>query len=363
MIEREGDKREHQHVNREKLKQNLHKYSQLVAVKIYEQRKEKKSLQLCKADATDINVELKDYQMTGQSLLTRDADNNWKFAHKSILEYFLAKEALDKVDFALTFDFTGMDMAWQFCRENHAALYLNFVLVKGNTFVMSSQNKTEKNETQNAVIISDFYICKYAVTLAEFKKFIDDSGYQTDAEKGNSSGVWDGKEWKVKKGVNWRHGVSGSVRPQIEENHPVLHVSWNDAVAYCKWLSEKTGKHFRLPKEAEWEYAAAGIEKREYPWPKEKGEPNSKLLNYNGNVGQTTPVGSYPEGATPEGLYDMAGNVWEWTDSWYDSTCSNRVLRGGCWNSSAGNCRSALRNLNAPDYRSHGVGFRLVLAL
>ncbi len=71
-------------------------------------------------------------------------------------------------------------------------------------------------------------------------------------------------------------------------------------------------------------------EKRKYPWPTEKGEPNSTLLNYNNNVGATTRVGSYPEGATPEGLYDMAGNVWEWTGSWWDDTTrSDRVLRGG----------------------------------
>ena len=106
-IEREGDKREHLYLNREKLKKNLHKYSQLVAVKIYEKRKEANSLQLSKADATDVNVELEDYQMTGQSLLTRDAENNWKFAHKSILEFFLAKEASEKIDFAMTFDFSG----------------------------------------------------------------------------------------------------------------------------------------------------------------------------------------------------------------------------------------------------------------
>ncbi|MEI6846902.1 MAG: SUMF1/EgtB/PvdO family nonheme iron enzyme, partial [Chlorobiaceae bacterium] len=259
-IEREGDKREHHHVNREKLKQNLHTYSQLIAVKIYEKRKETKSLQLCKADATDVNIELKDYQMTGQSLLTRDAENNWKFAHKSILEFFLAKEACENVDFAVTFDFNGMDMVLQFCRENQTLLYLDFVPVKGDLFLMGSKN-TEADiatgETQYAVQLSDFHISKYPVTLAQFNLFVEDSSYQTDAEKKNRSAIIDGKKWIEKDGINWRYREPRGERKVDEYNHPVVHVSWNDAVAYCNWLTEKTGKTFRLPSYAEWDFAFA----------------------------------------------------------------------------------------------------------
>ena len=150
-----------------------------------------------------------------------------------------------------------------------------------------------------------------------------------------------------------------------EDDQPVVGVSWYDAQFYCLWLSlqasnGKDSSRYRLPTEWEWEYAAAGKEKREYPWLKEKGEPDSKLLNYNSNVGQTTPVGSYPEGATPEGLYDMAGNVWEWTESLRDETGSYRVIRGGSWDSSAECCRSAPRSDNTPDFRYNAVGFRPV---
>jgi len=151
-----------------------------------------------------------------------------------------------------------------------------------------------------------------------------------------------------------------------EDDQPVVGVSWYAARTYCLWLSLMASNgqdtsRYRLPTEWEWEYAAAGKEKREYPWPNEKGEPNSKLLNYNNNVGATTPVGSYPEGATPEGLYDMAGNVWEWTYSWWDDTTrSHRVLRGGSWIYSAENCRSAFRYDLPPDFLNYYVGFRLV---
>ncbi len=387
-IEREGDKREHHHVNREKLKQNLHKYSQLVAVKIYEQRKEKKSLQLCKADATDVNVELKDYQMTGQSLLTRDSDNNWKFAHKSILEFFLAKEALENGGFAKKLDFSGMDMARQFWIEYHLKHYPDFVYVTGGTFLMGSSDKEvgrAENETQHAVIISDFFCCKYAVTVAEFKRFIDESNYQTDADKANSSRIFDGKEWQDKAGINWRHGVSGNDRKEGEYNHPVLHVSWNDAVAYCDWLSKKDGKTFRLPTEAEWEYACrAGT-----TTPFNTGDNiTTDQANYNGNVSydnnkkgvwrkNTVAVDSLKPNKC--GLFNMHGNVWEWCSDWYGEnyydecmakgvmenpvgpeTGSNRVLRGGSWLDYAGYCRSAIRFRLAPGHRDDYVGFRLV---
>ncbi len=389
-IEREGDKREHQHVNREKLKQNLHKYSRLVAVKIYEQRKEKKPLQLCKADATDVDVELKDYQMTGQSLLTRDADNNWKFAHKSILEFFLAKEALENGAFAKKLDFKGMDMARQFWIEHHWKHYPDFVYVTGGAFLMGSPDKEvgrADNETQHSVIISDFYFCKYAVTVTEFKRFIDESNYQTDADKANSSRIFNGKESQDKAGINWRHGVSGNERQENEYNHPVLHVSWNDAIAYCEWLTKKNGKTFRLPTEAEWEYACRA------------GTTTPFNTGENITTDQANFVGNYPYGNNKKGvwrkntiavdslkpnkwgLYNMHGNVWEWCDDVYSGTyydeCkakglvenpggpapekgSYRVLRGGGWGSTAGSCRSAYRGYCTPGDRDLSVGFRLV---
>ena len=384
-IEREGDKREHQHVNREKLKKNLHKYSQLIAVKIYEKRKETNSLQLCKADATDVNVELKDYQMTGQSLLTRDAENNWKFAHKSILEFFLAKEALENIDFAMTLDFTGMDMVLQFCRENNAIINSDFVPVKGGVFLMGSPDseisRIAETETQHSVKISDFYLCKYPVTLSQFKKFIDESGYQTDAEKANSSVIFDGKTWKEEKGINWRHGVSGSERAVVENNHPVLHVSWNDAVAYCRWLTEKTGKIFRLPAEAEWEYACRAGSTTQFNTGENlttaQANYNGKYLYNNNPKGNTVAVDSFAPNAW--GLYNMHGNVWEWCGDWfgekyYDEcqakgtvenptgpeTGSYRVVRGGSWSDFAGFCRSATRDDYPPGTGSYFIGFRLV---
>jgi formylglycine-generating enzyme required for sulfatase activity len=340
-IEREGDKREHQHVNREKLKLNLHKYSQLVAVKIYEKRKETNSLRLCKADATDVEVELKDYQMTGQSLLTRDVENNWKFAHKSILEFFLAKEALENIEFAKALDFTGMDMARQFWIEYYSKPY-PVVYVKGGTFLMGSPSndaRGKQDEAQHSVKIFDFFCCKYAVTVAQFNEFAKEAGIQPKAGK---------------------------------INHPVVDVSWEDADAYSKWIAAKTGKKFRLPTEAEWEYACRSGTTT--PFNTGTSIITSKA-NYDGKG--TVAVDSFAP--NDWGLYNMHGNVWEWCNDWYGNkyyddcnakgtvedplgpeTGSHRVLRGGSWRDAAECCRSAYRSSGPPGNRSGSVGFRLV---
>ena len=149
-----------------------------------------------------------------------------------------------------------------------------------------------------------------------------------------------------------------------KDEQPVVGISWYAARSYCLWLSliESGGANdhlYRLPTEIEWEYAAGGEESRTYPWG--EPEPTPTRANYNDNEGATTPVGRYSEGATPEGLYGMAGNVWEWTDSWYDEkTRSSRVFRGGSWYCIDEFCRSAYRYDYAPGRRYFGIGFRLI---
>jgi formylglycine-generating enzyme required for sulfatase activity len=393
-IEREGNKREHNKVNREQLKENLHKYSRLVALKIYEKRKESNVLWLSREDAIEVGVDtgLKDYQMTGQSLLTRDGAHKWKFAHKSIFEYFIAKEVIENPDFAWELDFTGMDMTQLFCKEQGLVtsfFLFNYAFIKGGQFTMGSPKSEadrQTNETQHEVKLSDFYLCQYAVPVADFRRFAEESGYQTDAEKENFSHVWDGKEFKKREGINWRHDVTGNERPEAEFNHPVLHVSWNDAVAYCNWLTEKrSGGLFRLPTEAEWEYACrAGT-----TTPFGTGENlTTDQVNYDGNYPYgNNPKGEYREKTVPVdyfkpngyGVYNMHGNVWEWCSDRYGEAyyeeCrkqgvvenpqgpvvgSYRVLRGGSYNYLAQTCRSAFRGDVCPCIRRNIIGFRLV---
>ena len=134
-------------------------------------------------------------------------------------------------------------------------------------------------------------------------------------------------------------------------NRPVTGVSWYEAAAYCAWAG------VRLPGEAEWEWAASGLEGREYPWG--KAEPDEKRANFGMKLGNPTPVGLYPAGATPDGVADMAGNVWEWVEDWYELD-KERVLRGGSFDDDSRVLRAAIRNSFEPDSRIDIIGFRCV---
>ncbi len=165
-----------------------------------------------------------------------------------------------------------------------------------------------------------------------------------------------------------RHWSGGKV-PRGRDHHPVVRVSWYDAVAYCEWLSGVTGKPYRLPTEAEWEKGARGTDGRIYPWGDEWDPSccNSK----EGGREDAMPVGAYPSGASPYGLMDMAGNVWEWTSSLHGrypyraddgredpSSPDARVLRGGSWLDHADSARCAARRSYIPAYHSRIHGFR-----
>ncbi len=404
-IEREGNKRKHKKEDREKFKENLYQYSQQVALEIYKQLRESDMLYLKRDDAivvaSDNKIDLKDYEITGQSLLTRDAEGNWKFAHKSIFEFFIAREAVENTKFWHELNLQGLDMAEQFCLENGLPNPNLFILIHGDQFLMGSPESEvsrRDEETQHLVRLDDFYMAKYPITVAQFETFIADRNYKTDADrnyktdadrnyktdadKKGGSYIWTGKDYKKKSGVNWKCDVSGDI--QKNKQHPVIHISWNDASEYCKWLSKKSNK-FRLPTEAEWEYACrAGT-----ITPFNTGENlTTDQANYNGNypynnlptgkyVEKTISVGSYP--SNEWGLYDMHGNVFEWCSDWYGSDfykeCkekgivknpigpeigSDRVLRGGSWYDGAEGCRSANRSGATPVIRSFNIGFRLV---
>ena len=263
------------------------------------------------------------------------------------------------------------------------------VLVPGGTFTMGSETGDSDEQPVHKVTISDFYLGKHEVTVADFRAFISATAYKTDAEKGGTSRVYENGQWTDKAGINWRNDPEGKT---ALDNHPVIHVSWNDATAYCKWLSEKTGKTYRLPTEAEWEYAAGnGTKHTKYSWG--DSQPSGKkggsvadetgaaaynwtktteniFLGYTDGFKATAPVGSFLPNDI--GLYDMSGNVWEWCSDWYGSYSSTaqtnpqgassgsyRVIRGGSWLNSPQHCRVANRGNGAPDYRGGNVGFRL----
>ena len=195
---------------------------------------------------------------------------------------------------------------------------MTLLYVPAGDFKMGSDSSVDTDEQpQHTVYLDAFWIDQTEVTNALFKKFIEATGYQTDAAKKGSGWVFDAatKDWYDTKGTDWQHPRGSNSNLNGLANHPVVQVSWNDAQAYCQWAER------RLPAEAEWEKAARGPsigsgDSRTYPWGNQL--PDQTRLNYNQTLDGTTPVGNYPTGASPYGALDMAGNVWEWVADWYD---------------------------------------------
>lgn len=235
----------------------------------------------------------------------------------------------------------------------------------------ADKSAREQEKPQHTVYLDEYLIGQYPVTVSQFAAFVEATGYRTTAERMGSGLVFAGAEWKEVKTANWRHpkGPWGSAAKRA--NHPVTQVSWDDAMAFCRWVSQITGVDVRLPTEAEWEKAARGTDGRLYPWGDDL--PDATRCNFNLNVKDTTPVGRYsPRGDNPYGCADMAGNVWEWTSSLYEpypyrsddgreepTSRASRSLRGGGFFSNGLYVRCACRAGPAPDVRNNAYGFRV----
>ncbi|NTU54275.1 MAG: SUMF1/EgtB/PvdO family nonheme iron enzyme [Chlorobiaceae bacterium] len=245
-----------------------------------------------------------------------------------------------------------------------------YILIRGGSYRYSVTGKDED--------VDDLYVAKYPVTNRLYRRFINYLQSEDKERAGRLpvadfleklSGIDGFREYlnKDKNIATMFRSERDDDRRFKEDEQPVVSISWYAARAYCLWLSmiESGGKKddlYRLPTEIEWEWAAAGKEQREYPW-RVAEQPSPKLANYGDNVGATTPVGSYPDGATPEGLYDMAGNVWEWMENLSGDKLwpSARALRGGSWGSSSDNLRCSARDRGGvPAVRGYVVGFRVV---
>ncbi len=273
-----------------------------------------------------------------------------------------------------------------FAQKSPALAYL-----PGGTFLMGDSLHDADERPVHQVQISPFFIGKYEVTVREFGAFVAATGYRTDAERGDGSYAWDGTGWNKKAAAHWRCDESARVLPDSAYARPVAHVSWLDAAQYCNWLSRRdtlppvytirgdtvranlAASGYRLPTEAEWEYAAAGgFTVKKWPYAG-SGDLKSIAWFSNNSARRLHDVGT--KSANEAGIFDLCGNVWEWCHDWYAPRAyvaalnatdpggsligSLRTLRGGSMSNNPSHCRIANRSSRYPDYRDCNVGFRV----
>lgn len=229
------------------------------------------------------------------------------------------------------------------------------ILIPGGDFVMGSEapDAAPNEQPLTPVTLTEFYMSRFPVTNAQYEQF--EPGHRQKRMKGAAA------------------------------DHPVVYVSSHDAVRYCQWLSQKDGRTYRLPTEAEWEYAARGTDGRKYPWGNERNRRDyanfaDASTNFawrdakiNDGFPETSPVGAFPGGASFFGIEDMAGNVWEWCLDFYQPLQGTpkrnprglvagptRLYRGGSWKSRFTNLRATARSSNAANFASNDVGFRII---
>ena len=272
------------------------------------------------------------------------------------------------------------------------------IVIPRGSFLMGapsrSRAQTSAEQPQHEVTIATgFAMARAEVTVGEFRAFVRASGYVPDTERLGGASVYDESNGRMQQraGADWQDDYAGQ---RAKDNDPVVNVSWNDAHAYAEWLSKRTGKQYRLPTEAEYEYAERAGTTTLYWWG--NGTPTRKVENLTGN-GDRSPghrswanaFQGYTDGywgpapvmsflPNPFGLYDMSGNVSEWVaDCWHDNYvrapsdgsawvnpgCSERVIRGGSWGSAPDQDHSSFRLAGTADARSGRVGFRVARTL
>lgn len=246
------------------------------------------------------------------------------------------------------------------------------VTVPGGEFWMGGKESWEGGRVDR-IYVAEFQIARYPVTNAQFKCFVDAGGYGEERYWTEPGWAWRREKPEER---HWPPGWQDGRFPPERANHPVMDVAWHEALAYTRWLAQATGKPYRLPSEAEWEKAARGDkDRREYPWGDEFDPKKANMDIGDEKVGWTSPVGIYPGGASPYGLVDLSGNVWEWCSSLYQGypydpddgredleAEGRRVFRGGSWGSTnEGFARCSFRRAG-PFHSNLNLGFRVMVS-
>ncbi|PYQ76961.1 MAG: hypothetical protein DMG04_01820 [Acidobacteria bacterium] len=248
--------------------------------------------------------------------------------------------------------------------------------IPAGDFLMGAPDAEEDERPVHRVYVSEFSIGRFTVTNDDYAQFIRATGYPPPAIRGLPLITHGGRDALFKEMATpyvWENGEP----PPGQGAHPVVLVRYDDALAYCEWMSEKIGRVVRLPTEAEWEKAArGGAESLRYPWGNEADVTRGNYLSDPAAKSKrgTRPAGTYPPNAY--GLYDMGGNVWEWVSDWYHAeyyalsdprdphgpdSGNMRIVRGGSWvNENVSMLRCAYRHKVPPDTYAYSIGFRIV---
>jgi formylglycine-generating enzyme required for sulfatase activity len=271
---------------------------------------------------------------------------------------------------------------------------MKFVRIEAGSFLMGSASSEPDHDEfdgprHEVTLTKAFYLGAHHVTVKQFTAFVNDTGYMTDAEKagGGFELRGDGSGYAFVNRVAWHH-------PGFAQgpDYPVILISWQDATAFCRWLSKKEGRHYRLPTEAEWEYACRAGATTLYPWGDDPDDGKrfanvcdkdfktqfpewpDAIFHFSDGYAWTSPVGSFDPNAL--GLYDMIGNAWQWcsdADAAYGSAAatdptgptptgtSKRIRRGGAFDVVPRSCRCSHRATAAPDLHNADVGFRVAM--
>jgi formylglycine-generating enzyme required for sulfatase activity len=252
----------------------------------------------------------------------------------------------------------------------------NLARIPAGEFLMGAADAADDERPVHRVHVGEFFIGRFPVTCDEYARFVRATGYPAPAVRGLPLITAGGRDVIFKELAQpyvWSHNEP----PAGRGSHPAVLVSYEDAAAYCRWLSESLLRVFRLPTEAEWEKAArGGAEGQRYPWGVDIDPSRCNFLIDPSTKAQrgTRPTGTYPPNAY--GLYDMAGNVWEWVADWYGADYyaisepqdpagptggQMRIVRGGAWvNDDVTMLRCAYRHKVPPDTYAYSIGFRVV---